>query len=113
MKVVILDESHKRSGELVEAIKGLGHEPILCHSSSDFIDSLAQKPGYVLMDVLTWFNGTSIYRYHRVGEKLAEFPVVFYNAIDGFSNVEGRHSNSSDKVLRNDCRVEEIVAPLR
>jgi DNA-binding NtrC family response regulator len=113
MNLVLLDESKKRKQLLEPMLQERGYTVRICSGSNDFIDSLDKiKPDRVLIDFEAWKHGRAIYAYMKIGKKIEQIPVTFYNAPEKFAGITERQQHPGDKVLKRQTTVEAIVGAL-
>ena len=113
MKVVVLYENKRNRAELIEELKKAGHDVITCTSSSDFLEAAERDDvERLIIDVKSWFRGTSIYNYFNITSKLTEIPALFFDAPDGFNGIDGRPELESDVILEKERSVDAILAAL-
>jgi CheY-like chemotaxis protein len=113
MKILVVDETRARAAQLAELVRGKRHDAVCCSTSVELLDAL-QTGGAraVLLDMATWRKGKSINGYFGVARKLADTPIVFYNAPEGFSALPDRARLERDAVLPEAATVETIVESL-
>lgn len=111
MNIVIVDESKKRTVQITEAMQKNKNAVTCCRSTNEFMTRISSGalPGRIFMDVASWNNGKAITSCFDVGKKLAEVPIVFYNAHQEFSGIKDRPKHGQDQILLDPTPVETVV----
>ncbi|MFP4162697.1 MAG: hypothetical protein ACLFQB_03010 [Chitinispirillaceae bacterium] len=113
MKVLVLDDGHKRVAQMLEEMEKKNIEAVDCSTSNCFLDSLnTSQFDSLLMNVETWEKGRSIYEYFGINQKLENTPIVFYNADETFSSLNNRTPHDRDQVLYKPSDVDSVVGAL-
>jgi len=110
MKILIMDDSSSRRGQVSEAVEKLSHEVVTCSTTNDFITNLEEvEPQMVVVDMDTWKKGKSIYNYFHIGKKLEKLPVILYNAEEDTYFIPERTRNENDRILPKPTDIEAII----
>ncbi|MCL2845210.1 MAG: hypothetical protein FWE23_07155 [Chitinivibrionia bacterium] len=112
MKFVLLYEDKKKRIAVEKQFTDAGHQVITCESSNDFFIAV-ENGGFdrIIIDVKSWFRGLCVYRYFGIAKKIADIPIMFINAPEGFTVLDNiRERNPQDiYVLKEEGR-ENLVA---
>lgn len=115
MKVLLLENSRKKRIALHEELEEKKVKVTSCSSSDSFLSLVSEDKGFdkIVMNEEFWDKGRSIYSYFNVASKLADIPLITYNANENFSNICDRAANSSDQILHkpvdNSLIIEAVV----
>jgi len=113
MKVLVVDDTRARAAQLVELVRAKRHDAVGCATSTELLEALqASGTRAMLLDMATWRKGRAIYGYFGVARKLADIPIVFYNAPEGFSGLPDRARLERDAILPESATAEAIVESL-
>ncbi len=111
MKIVLLYEDKLNREKLTKQIETAGHDITLCTTSGNFMEAVYENSADLyIIDVKSWFRGSSIYNYYNVPVKLSGVRSIFFNTPEGFTSVEGRESMDVDSIIENDGALEKIIA---
>jgi DNA-binding response OmpR family regulator len=113
MKIVVLDDSRTRAGQIAELLRKRKHDVVCCTASNEFMAATQESaPKMLFLDVEAWKKCKSIYNYFDWARKLADIPIVFYNAPDEFPGLQDRQRLEKDVVLNDQATVENIAESL-
>jgi DNA-binding NtrC family response regulator len=114
MSVVVLDESRKRCAQLADALEKSKRPVACCRNSNEFMTKISGGlPDRIVMDVESWTKGRTIYAYFDIAKKIAEVPIVFYNAPENFATIEDRSKHGQDEILPAPTPVEQVAELVR
>jgi DNA-binding NtrC family response regulator len=87
-----------------------GYNVIGCSASGEFMDSI-ENGGVdkIVLDFDAWQHGKSIYNYFKLTRKMADIPIVFYNAPDNFTALPERSHHQEDTILHKQVDCDELV----
>jgi PleD family two-component response regulator len=110
MKVLVMDERRQRAGEIGELLRKKKHDVVECVCSNDFMTAIQESvPQAIALDLDSWNRGRAVYEYFGQARRLADVPIVFYNAPEDFSTLPDRARLERDAVLPKQSPVETIV----
>lgn len=110
MKIVILDESNKRTAEINDLLQDKGHEVQICSGTGEFMEFIElSEPDKILMDVEAWQHGTAIYSYFNFIKRLENIPIIFYNAPENFATITNRSLIENDKIINSPIEIDTII----
>ncbi|MBN2188361.1 MAG: response regulator [Chitinispirillaceae bacterium] len=114
MKLLILDDKRGRRKELSDALQTKRSDVKMIHGSNEFIEAV-EKGTYdlLLMDMKAWYRGRPIYERFGIAKKLANTPVLFYDAPPTFTALEGRSRHAKDRILPLPTETASIVASVQ
>ncbi|MDR0307208.1 MAG: hypothetical protein LBI42_10275 [Chitinispirillales bacterium] len=99
MKVLVLDDTHKKNPKLREALDKKKLDAALCSSSNEFLTAVDSASFDTLfINAETWSKGRAIYDYFDIAKKIETKPVVFYNTEESFVGIKNRKPGDQDKV---------------
>jgi PleD family two-component response regulator len=100
MKVVVLDESKKRTEQIVEILQKKRYTFVCCTQSGQFMETLQESlPDKIIIDYDAWLHGRMIYNHFNLSKRIENVPVVFYNAPENFVALNNRKRHDSDRIL--------------
>ncbi|MDG5813573.1 hypothetical protein QA601_00635 [Chitinispirillales bacterium ANBcel5] len=110
MKILLLENTRKRSEQIMEQLKDKNVEVRSCVTSNDFLETISETSfDKIVLNVEFWEKGRSMYSYFNACEKFEETPVVFYNADEEFVTICNRPKNIRDQVIHKPVNIEELV----
>ncbi|MBD3344114.1 MAG: response regulator [Chitinivibrionales bacterium] len=111
MEILVFDESRKTRDALTDSLGKKNTNVTCCSSSNDFMTTMQEtSPDRILLDVTTWRKGTAIYNYFNFAPRLNKIPVVFFNAPENFSSIQGRESHEQDRILREPTDIQDLIS---
>ncbi|MBD3320328.1 MAG: response regulator [Chitinivibrionales bacterium] len=111
MEILVVDDSRKRQGILCGMLEKKGTSISCCSSSNDFISVVDESaPDRIVLDLDTWRKGKGIYNYFGFAGRLSGIPIVFFNAPENFSTLQGREPHEQDRILRHPTEVKDLVS---
>jgi DNA-binding response OmpR family regulator len=100
MRIIVLDESKKRTNQIVEFLQRKKYDYVCCSQSSEFVEAVTEKKAdKILVEYDAWRHGRAIYNYLDFTRKMEDVPVVCYNAPESFTALNNRKKHSDDRVV--------------
>ena len=113
MKVMVVDEVQARATELAGLLSAKDHDVVCCGGSCQFMDAVQEQgTKAIMLDVESWQKGRSVYEYFDIAHRLADIPMVFYNAPEDFSELQDRPRLDKDVILPKPATADAIAESL-
>ena len=113
MKVLVMDDSRNRGAQIADLLRKRKHDVVCCTATNELMAAVQDAPPKALfLDVDAWRKSRAVLLYFGWARRLADTPIVFYNAPEGFTGLQERPRLERDAVLNKQATVENIVESL-